>query len=214
MTGLLALTGMLAVALAVITDLASGPGVLSVDVRFGQWLQGEHVPFGSRIAAFGNAAGSSALGVPVALGAIGVMALARRRTDSLFLFGLLLARSLNAPLKDLASSPRPPSNLLHVTETAKGLGFPSGHSMGVVLLAGGLAYGAAAVLPAGRLRAIPWVVAVLVILATGYGRIETGAHWATDVLGGYLWGALLVLIAIVVRYWVTSRRSAAPGLSR
>ncbi|MEA2598194.1 MAG: hypothetical protein QOF01_4663 [Thermomicrobiales bacterium] len=201
---LLPLIGLLVIAVAVMTDLAAGKSILSVDVTFGQWLQSREMPIGSVIAAFGNAAGSSAVGIPLALGAVGVSALARRWSDALFLFGLLLVRGLNTPLKEWASSPRPPGTLIQVTEAARGLGFPSGHSMGVVLLAGGLAYVACAELPSGRVRVLPCVAAILVILSTGYGRIETGAHWPSDVLGGFLWGTLLLLVAIVVRRLITA----------
>jgi membrane-associated phospholipid phosphatase len=211
---LLVLTGLLAVAVAVMTVLAAGSGVLSVDVRFGRWLQAQPLPFGSSIAAVGNTIGSATVGVPVILAVIGALALARRGSDALFLFVLLLARSLNAPLKGLASSPRPPASLLHVTEHAQGLGFPSGHAMGTVLFAGGLAYVAAANLPAGWPRVVPYVLAALVILVTGYGRVETGAHWPSDVLGGYLWGALVLTIAIVVRRLVTLHRRPAPSVAR
>ncbi len=202
---LLALIALLAMAVAVTTDLAAGRGILSPDVTFGRWLQGEQIPFGPAIAAFGNAAGSSAVGIPVAFGAVMVMAAARRWPDALFLLGLLLARGLNAPLKEWASSPRPPGTLLRVTEAARGLGFPSGHSMGVVLFAGGLAYVVCTALPAGRIRVVPCAVATFVVLATGYGRIETGAHWPSDVLGGFLWGAIVLLVAIICRRIVTAR---------
>lgn len=204
---LLAAIAALGFIVAVVTDEAAGRSVLRVDVTFGRWLQGNELPFGPAIAAFGNAAGSSRFGVPLALGAVGFMAIKRRWTDALFLFGLLAARGLNTPLKDWASSPRPTARFLHIREVADGLGFPSGHSMGIVLLAGGIGYVAYTALPSGKLRAIPCVLTPLVILATGYGRIETGAHWPTDVLGGFLWGTILLLTAIVVRLSMTTRRS-------
>ena len=200
--------GVLALVVAAITDVAAGRGILSTDVTFGRWLQGEQVPLGPAVAAFGNAAGSASVGVPLALGAIGILAVLRRWSDALFLLGLLVARALNAPLKEWASSPRPPSTILHVTEAARGLGFPSGHSMGVVLLAGGLGYVAFTALPLGKLRVIPCVLAPLVVLPTGYGRIETGAHWPSDVLGGFLWGALLLLTAIFLRRFAPAFRAA------
>jgi membrane-associated phospholipid phosphatase len=204
---LLAAISLLALAVALITDEAAGRGILSIDVTIGRWLQRLEMPLGNTIAAFGNAAGSSSVGIPLAVGAAGLMAIARRWTDTLFLLGLLIARGLNAPLKDLASSPRPPAYALHVREVAEGLGFPSGHTMGVVLLAGGLGYVAFTALPRGRLRAIPCVVTPFVILATAYGRIETGAHWPTDVLGGLLWGTILLLTAIAVRIYVVTHPS-------
>jgi len=36
------------------------------------------------------------------------------------------------------------------------------------------------------------VFAVLVIATIGYSRIYEGSHWLTDVLGGYLSGAILL----------------------
>jgi undecaprenyl-diphosphatase len=207
---LLAAISLLALAVALVTDEAAGRNILTVDVTFGRWLQRWELPLGNTIAAIGNTAGSSSFGVPLALGAAASMAIARRWTDAFFLFGLLVARGLNAPLKDLASSPRPPAYALHVREVAEGLGFPSGHTMGVVLLAGGIGYVAAVSLPCWKLRAIPCVLAPSVILATAYGRIETGAHWPTDVLGGLLWGTILLLIAIAVRIYFATHRS--PGM--
>lgn len=214
MTPLRTLSVLLSISVAALTDLAAGPGVLPVDAGIGRWLQATPIPFGSAIAAFGNAAGSSSAGALLAVAAIAVVALLGCRTDALFLAGLLLARLLNAPLKSWADSPRPPATILRVTEPADGLGFPSGHSMGIVLLAGGLAYVAASALPAGRLRALPWVLATLAILATGYGRIETGAHWPSDVLGGYLWGALILTIAIVLRQRYANLRPTIPDATR
>jgi undecaprenyl-diphosphatase len=187
------------IAIAVMTELAAGRNVLSFDISIGRWLQRESIPFGPAIADFGNAAGSSAVGIPVALIASTLLAMTRRWADAIFLMGLLLARGLNAPLKELAASPRPSSDLLNVSEFARGFGFPSGHSMGIVLLAGGLAYVAWTALPEWRLRVLPCMIAVTVVLATGYGRIDTGAHWPTDVLGGFLAGTFLLLAGIVIR---------------
>lgn len=43
------------------------------------------------------------------------------------------------------------------------------------------------------------------ILLTSYGRIYTGAHWPSDVLGGYLWGTLLLTAAIQLTRVATRR---------
>jgi membrane-associated phospholipid phosphatase len=202
----------LGVGAVLLTYLAAGPNVFAVDVRFDRWVQGVRFPFESFVQAFGNAAGSAVVAVPLALAAAGMLAVARRWADSLFLLALLAARALNGPLKDLAASPRPAPNLVRLTEHASGLGFPSGHSMGIVLLAGGLAYVVAASVDSGGLRLIACAVAVLVVLATGYARIATGAHWPSDVLGGYLWAGFFLLAAIAARSWTAGgRRSPDPG---
>lgn len=198
--------GAVVVALAVIalgmTVRTAGKNVLWLDVTVGRWIQGADVPFGSLIAAFGNGAGSTTIGVSVALLAIWYAFFTRRWVDLVFLVSLFAARGVNAPLKAVAESPRPSSAFLAVSEFARGYGFPSGHSMSVLLIAGGLAYIIAAALPTWRLRALPSTVALLVILSTGYGRVETGAHWPTDVLGGFLWGSILLLVAIAFHQYL------------
>jgi undecaprenyl-diphosphatase len=66
--------------------------------------------------------------------------------------------------------------------------FPSGHALGVVvgtgaLLLVGLPY------VSRRLRPPLIVLGVLLVLAVGFSRLGLGAHYVSDVLGGYLLGA-------------------------
>lgn len=77
--------------------------------------------------------------------------------------------------------------------------FPSGHSAGSMVIYGLLAYLALHSLPQ------PWgiIVAILLavlILSIGISRIYLGAHFASDVLGGWLIGAIgLALIIYFIR---------------
>ncbi|HEX6478386.1 MAG TPA: phosphatase PAP2 family protein, partial [Ktedonobacteraceae bacterium] len=40
------------------------------------------------------------------------------------------------------------------------------------------------------------ICAVLIIVLIGYSRLEEGSHWLTDVLGGYLSGAIFLALLI------------------
>lgn len=77
--------------------------------------------------------------------------------------------------------------------------FPSGHAFGSVAFYGLAAYLAYKYLP------VPWNVMavgaiVLLILLIGLSRIYLGAHYPTDVLGGWLFGALVLgLILIFIK---------------
>ncbi|MFJ5266094.1 phosphatase PAP2 family protein [Streptomyces sp. NPDC088387] len=84
--------------------------------------------------------------------------------------------------------------------------FPSGHAMTATVICGLLfwllrQYGA----PAGVLRTAA-TVAVVSVIGVGLTRIWLGVHWFTDVVGGWLLGAMLVTAAIAVH---NRRRSVA-----
>jgi len=207
--------------LALVTAaLAFASGRSPGDIRLARWLQAHPIPFADPLTDFTN---DYLSGTPLTVAGIALATalLAARRTEAALLIVLATAlRSTNSLLKALFDSPRPTPDLIHVTEQAPGPGFPSGHAMGALLLLGALAsllWTRAA--PSGSPRG-PWprdavrllrrmatVVCVALILLTGYGRIHTGAHWPSDVLGGYLWGTALLALAIRVVGLVAGRPS-------
>ncbi|MEX2226247.1 MAG: phosphatase PAP2 family protein [Dehalococcoidia bacterium] len=108
---------------------------------------------------------------------------------------VLVARTLNTPLKELIDRPRPGADDMLIREPAGGHGFPSGHSSTVILV-----YGYAAVVCARhatmQIGAVAVALALAVVALIGWDRVYDGAHWPSDVLGGYATGATLLIIAI------------------
>jgi membrane-associated phospholipid phosphatase len=87
-----------------------------------------------------------------------------------------------------------------------GHAFPSGHATVTVAFYAMLAF----VLSKGgspRRRVLVWSGAALVVLVVGASRVYLGAHWLTDVLGGYALGTTWAAVVIVVMLLLTSRRS-------
>lgn len=98
-------------------------------------------------------------------------------------------------LSPLVAQPRPSPELVQVVGQPKGYGFPS--IFAVVYMA---AFGHLGVLAWVRTRGALRVVvpaSVLVVLAIGaVARIGLGAHWPSEILGGYLLGLLWVVLSL------------------
>ncbi len=96
--------------------------------------------------------------------------------------------------KHVVGRTRPPVADQLVTETNQA--FPSGHSLGSIVVIGVLV---AVVLP--RLhrplaRHITMTVAAVFVVAVGLSRWYLGVHWPTDVLGGWCIGALWLALCL------------------
>lgn len=120
---------------------------------------------------------------------------------------------LNILLKHLFHRQRPVLENPFVTLSS--YGFPSGHTMGSTLLYGLLAMLAAQSIRRWRMRAWPFVVAVLVVGTIGFTRIYLGAHYLTDVLGaiaaGLAWLTICWTGVETFRGWRRSRSAARQG---
>jgi membrane-associated phospholipid phosphatase len=153
---------------------------------------------------FGNA---STLGV---IGLIVALVLAFHRRWSLLLgwaAALIGTGELNTILKHIFRRVRP--HLQDPWVTPPGWSFPSGHAMGSFVTYGFLAY---------LLTRVPWanfprrtVVAALgvLILLIGFSRIYLGAHFLSDVIGGYAAAAVWLTFCILVTDRTQRRKGSA-----
>ena len=95
---------------------------------------------------------------------------------------------------------------------AQGYSFPSGHSSSAVAAYGSLA-------AHEKKNRLLWVLAILLPLLVGFSRVCMGAHYPTDVLCGWLLGAVVVILVPWLRKKIKSRwlfyavllLSTAPG---
>lgn len=123
-------------------------------------------------------------------------ATARQRVEAI---GILCAafalRFLTGPLKEGVRAERPAGFDLHIARDFAGYGFPSGHVYSDVLVFGAVA--AVAPLVFGRFAGGGVrVFCIAIILLAGPARMVVGAHWPSDVLGGYLWGFAALCLAL------------------
>jgi len=137
-----------------------------------------------------------------------------RRTRSWWPGGQLATASLGVlvlvhVVKDLVNRPRPAVSLVG---QPFGSSFPSGHSAQGVAAWGMLAV----VLTTGcrlRTRILAGAGAGVIALAIGASRIYLGAHWLTDVLGGYTLAGTWLAAVIALRLSVSALAARAPALT-
>lgn len=113
--------------------------------------------------------------------------------SSLAAAGSALSGSL---LKILIDRPRPTGDLVNVSVWLSDKSYPSNHVLVFTVYFGFLLY-LLFYQAKHRIRGLlPSIFLILLIATIGFSRIYLGAHWASDVLGGYLLGTLWLILAI------------------
>lgn len=116
---------------------------------------------------------------------------------------MLVLEALNTYAKDEFHRLRPN---LFPHEAVAGFSFPSGHAFAAVAFFGCVAY-LVAMDASPSLRRVIWVGWAALALLLGGSRIVLGVHWPTDVVGGFLAGAILLAGVIAgVRRWRPQER--------
>jgi len=118
---------------------------------------------------------------------------------------------LNGGIKILVARPRPSARLVDVLSHASGLSFPSGHVMSYVAYFG-LLFSLGIIL----LKRDRWwhylilIIPALFVILVGPSRIYLGDHWATDVLGAYLIGGILLGVSLWIYLKLREKGVLAP----
>lgn len=136
---------------------------------------------------------------------IGVLWFAHRRWEAVsFVIASLAVGLPGLAIKMLVDRPRPSPDLIYVANPALDGGkqsFPAGHVEVYMTLVGFLLF---LVLRAPQRRWWHYLLAILLVgmlVLIGPSRIYVGEHWFSDVVGGYLFGALGLWFAIRLYEW-------------
>jgi membrane-associated phospholipid phosphatase len=195
---------------SILALMARGAGPLPGDSTATRWLQDSLPPeglMGSLLIYTGR------LVWYLSVAFLAVALLRQRWFAALFVVvavvtGLLLGDAL----KLLVARARPSVELTLVNEPSDGYGFPSTTALLAVVLLGAVCYLVWLERPQRSLLAALLCASLLSVLASGISRVRAGEHWATDVLGGWLFGSawLLVLIFIHRRWFLRQGRPRMP----
>lgn len=158
-----------------------------------QWVQDQPFP-GLDLSGLARAVTSTE--VVLGMGAVVAAALwllNRRREALLLAAGIIILPFLQHGIKEIVDRPRPGPDVAELRADFTSPAFPAGHVMSATMLYGFLLYLAAKGDFGRPLRFVVGVLSAAVLLLTGLANVYVGVHWPSDVLGGYLWGVVLVL---------------------
>jgi undecaprenyl-diphosphatase len=126
--------------------------------------------------------------------ALALMMRRKRLLALVWLFAMVATALLNSGLKLSFGRDRPDFRDPIIDEQTHS--FPSGHSMGAVIAFGLLAYFLLLALSDRREKIAVVVVAAVLTLLIGFSRIYLGAHYFSDVVGGFAVGGAWLSICI------------------
>ncbi len=201
---LLLLLGVLAF-FASVTDYFPG------DVAISKWIQSWRTPWLDRAMEWVSFLGTTTPAIiTVALVVVVLILITGRWEGTLLGFVMIIAFATNRGLKLAIGRPRPDSAIVQVTTDASGNAFPSAHTMHMMVFLGLLVLLISMYLKPKWLQRTLYVLLLALLLATGTSRIYLGVHWFSDVIGGYLFG----LVILAATMWLYKNKFARPRAPR
>ncbi|MFG1790377.1 phosphatase PAP2 family protein [Nocardia sp. NPDC049149] len=188
------LAGVLAVfVLGLTANVLDRDGLATIDPHISDWVVAHRNGVLTPIAIAVTHVGSTVTMTVLAVLAIAVFAwLGQRRAAALVVIAGLGSWLLVDGGKHLIDRPRPPAINHVIVKTNPA--YPSGHSLGSIVVVGILALLLIPRLRRPVVRRLAAIGAAMFVVAVGLSRIYLGVHWPTDVLGGWAIGALWVLL--------------------
>ena len=165
----------------------------ALDLSISRALQSLHQPLFSLVMNLVSEIGDDFY--PVLVGGLIILTLLRHhlKFEAYRAAGLtFLSTIIGSLIKLLVHRPRPDTDLVQIQELVTGQSFPSLHVLVFTVFFGHLLFLSASKIKKTWLRLVLVSFFSFLILSIGLSRIYLGAHWASDVLGGYLLGALFI----------------------
>ena len=195
--------------IGVTEDVLTGDPLVQSSKSLYHLLQGFRTPWGDKLMVAMTMLGDAAVTIPLILAALFWLLLKKDRYSALFLtvtaaIGFLLVTGV----KQITKIPRP----VDMYGGAVHWAFPSSHATMSMVIYGFLAMLCSRELVVNR-RWLPFGLSLFLILTIGYSRLYLGAHWLSDVVGGFSLGmAWLILMTVV--YLHGRRPCTSQGLFR
>ena len=173
--------------------------VLPFDLKSYEELQEQASPLFNRLMQGVSDLGDEAFAVTLTAIVMATFALRHKWLEAIFMLATTSSVLLTFVLKDLIQRTRPfplAQNATGLIHSINEYSYPSGHVLFFVVFFGFFAY-LAWMHFAGRVRVIVITICVALIVLIGPSRVFLGAHWASDVVGSYIIGAIWLFVLIL-----------------
>jgi membrane protein DedA with SNARE-associated domain/membrane-associated phospholipid phosphatase len=186
--------------LGIVEDVVTQDRLLQIDVAAFHFLQGLRTSVADQVMVALTGLGSVGVLLPLALLVFGWLLLRRCwHTAAYWVAAVLFSQALIKLLKFTLGRARPFE--VYPGAAIEQFSFPSGHATSSIVIYGFLAFLLGRRQAAG-LRIGISAIAVGVIVLIGLSRLYLGAHWLSDVLGGFSLGlAWIALLAMVYTHY-------------
>lgn len=193
---------LLAILAAIVLGLADGAtesnGLASIDPPVWQWMVDHRSPALTSLAIFVTEIGSTVSMTVIAAATIVFLLIKRRRGDAVLVAVVAAGAGLLVRFgKATVGRERPPVDYRLVAETNES--FPSGHALASAAILGVVLVVLLPLVKSAGARVAVLVGVGLFVLAIGLSRLYLGAHWATDVIGGWVIGLAWLTLCLTVR---------------
>lgn len=166
-----------------------------IDLEFSEEVQEHQFPFLDTLMKYISAAGIFPYSVILVLSTALLFRFFKLRKEAVYICFTLVSGLVSASLKIIINRPRPTEDMVRIVEKATRQSFPSGHVLFYVVFFGFMT------LLMYRLKSLPAIIRISVsaislflVFTIPFSRVYLGAHWFTDVLGGFLLGMLCLMI--------------------
>ena len=194
--------------------------VLPLDLKTYEELKEQANPLFDRLMAWVSDLGEMAIAMALTAIAMVTFAVRRHWIEAVFMLATTSSVLLAFVLKELIHRTRPfpldqnatGINATGIIQSINEYSYPSGHVLFFVVFFGFFAY-LAWIHFAGRTRVIVIAICGALILLIGPSRVFLGEHWASDVVGSYIIGAIWLFVLILAYQWVIRRKYHDPEVN-
>jgi undecaprenyl-diphosphatase len=166
-----------------------------LDIHISEEIQEEQTPILNKIMVVLSSLGRLPISLTMVLGTALLFLISGYKKEAILMLSTLLSGALGIAIKTIINRPRPSRDFVIIMEDTKFQSFPSGHVLFYTVFFGSLIL---IILHLKKIQTKAKIILISLCLAIIFfgavSRVYLGAHWFTDVFGGFILGIICVMI--------------------